>query len=800
MRLLKRILPIIIGLACSGWVWERTQAPREPRTGIRVTLTVTSPMSDVFELFYDSIGQGFAGQWSTRSEMHPATAPQEIVLDLPSMDTLHGLRIDPGDHRTTIILHGIRIEGPYRSLIWNADDILAHFSVTHDMDTLRADPERRGVVLHCTGTDPYLVAETGTAAGMQPVLSKVRPVLYPFVIAALVGCLGGLLVTMLLRIRIRRLRSPELSLRWSIPALLLMALSAGTIFFLTRALLDGIRIKEHKNSIHVVGSFPHDDDTQIFLADQSGGFTKNALVPRSVTGSQRPQLLHYALPSDRDVHYLRFDPGMQQDTLWLDSMSIVVDDLHRTWPAIELKDRLVPNEHVASMETVDGRLRIITRGNDPFFMMEEDLGPTVKGLTDRSGNGPLPTVIATIAALFFLFSAGPAIARSTTDRSASISDLLIVAFFALIIASPILISTTGREPQLENTEKRVLARKPPYTLARTLSYPDEFTTYYAENFGLRQVYFRWNSVFISKVLRTSPLPDRALFGKDGWLFYMQPGAMQKYEGICDIPDEQLHWVADRLERRRLWLEAQGIQYILMIPPEKSVIYADKLPDRIEQFGEPSCLDRLLKRLNERSGLKVVDIRGVLKDARQMRDVYYTTDTHWNPVGAWFGYAALMNAMRDHDPSITPPVPYGDHTIHLDTNDQGDIAQLMGLNDVFTRVTPLLLVEDTLRAKDAPSGSYANSGFMKYPPITKEIPNSKAPRLLVFRDSFAVYMIPSLSEHFSRSTFVWTPVFIPAIVAEERPDIVVHEVMELFLSDLLQDDLPLPPLSTPFGTP
>jgi hypothetical protein len=274
---------------------------------------------------------------------------------------------------------------------------------------------------------------------------------------------------------------------------------------------------------------------------------------------------------------------------------------------------------------------------------------------------------------------------------------------------------------------------------------------------------------------------------------MQPGALQKYEGLCDIPDEQLLRVAERLEERRKWLAAQGILYVLMIPPEKSVIYGDKLPARIKRFNEPSCLDRLLERLKERSAVDVVDVRGVLKDARRLRDVYYTTDTHWNPVGAWFGYAALMNTIRDRVPSITPPVPYSAYTIHVDTNDQGDIAQLIGLNDVFTRVTPLMVRSDTIHARNAPSGSYASSGFLKYPPITKEVPGSKAPRLLMFRDSFAVYMIPSLSEHFSRSTYVWTPIFLPEIVAEERPDIVVHEVMELYLTDLLQDDLPLPTL-------
>ncbi|MCC6576621.1 MAG: hypothetical protein IT228_04690, partial [Flavobacteriales bacterium] len=54
--------------------------------------------------------------------------------------------------------------------------------------------------------------------------------------------------------------------------------------------------------------------------------------------------------------------------------------------------------------------------------------------------------------------------------------------------------------------------------------------------------------------------------------------------------------------------------------------------------------------------------------------------------------------------------------------------------------------------------------------------------------FAVYLIPYLSEHFSRSVYVWSPVFIPDIVTREKPDIVVQELLEVFITDLSHDKL------------
>ena len=276
------------------------------------------------------------------------------------------------------------------------------------------------------------------------------------------------------------------------------------------------------------------------------------------------------------------------------------------------------------------------------------------------------------------------------------------------------------------------------------------------------------------------------------MFFVRPGTMEKYQEICDIPDADLETVAIRLEERRKWLAERGIRYVLMVPPEKSAVYSDKLPNRLRRFGTPSCLDKLLGYIKSHGRLEVVDIRDTLTAARRKHDVYYDVDTHWNPIGAWYGYKELLRVLHAGDSCIAAPKRFSDFTILPEENEEGDLAVMIGLNDVFTRTTPVMVPKDSLLARDVAVGSFANSGFFKYTPITKEVPGSTAPRLLVFRDSFSVYMIPSISEHFSRSTYLWTPIFIPQVVIEERPDIVVHEVMELYLSDLLQDDLSLPP--------
>lgn len=792
MRLLRRILPIIIGLACFGQIWEWTRAPKEAREDVGVTLTMRSDVSNVIELFYDSTGNGFHEHTSVQAKLVAGTQAQEVSFSLPPMDSLHGLRIDPGDDRITLELRSIRIDGPFRSVVWDARDILQHFTVFNEMDTIHFDPFARAVMLPCTGPDPFMTTDVGFSAATAKVLSPLRPVLLAFVKAALAAICAGLFTGLLLRTRIPRRTRSKTRGRFSIPALFLVLVSTAALYFITFSFMNGIRILDNDQEILVVGTWHHADEVQIYYGDRPDNFDKYHYASRSVVANRAPQLVRITFSSSTKLRHLRFDPGMEQDTVWLDSLRLTVGHASVTWNAEDLKERFATNEHVAAVDIIDERLRVITMGNDPFFRVTEDVGPVFARLNKQSGNGPTPYLIAAIVALFFLLGSARALSTWVQRPDVPGDQLAMAITFAVVISAPLLTMITDTEPVLENTEKRLLAQRPEFELHRALDFPTEYTTYFAENFGLRKVFFRWNSLFHALVLKTSPLPERTLFGKDGFMFFVRPGTMEKYQEICDIPDADLETVAIRLETRRKWLAARGVRYVLMVPPEKSAVYGDKLPDRLHRFGTPSCLDKLLDHLKVHSQLEVVDIRDTLLAARQRHEVYYNVDTHWNPIGAWYGYKELVRVLHEGDSSITAPKRFSDFAIVPEKNEEGDLAVMIGLNDVFTRISPVMISKDSLRARDVPVGSFANSGFFKYTPITKEVPGSTAPRLLVFRDSFSVYMIPSISEHFSRSTYLWTPIFIPQVVIEERPDIVVHEVMELYLSDLLQDDLTLPP--------
>ncbi|HEX2616535.1 MAG TPA: hypothetical protein VHL57_03280, partial [Flavobacteriales bacterium] len=185
-------------------------------------------------------------------------------------------------------------------------------------------------------------------------------------------------------------------------------------------------------------------------------------------------------------------------------------------------------------------------------------------------------------------------------------------------------------------------------------------------------------------------------------------------------------------------------------------------------------------------VKMIDAREELIAGRQVRDTYFTTDIHWNPWGGYLGYKVLMDRMVQDHPELGLPCRPEDYGVEAIENDQGDLALQLALNDKLTRTIYMMLPKDAPRMKELPERGLPGEAFFKYRPVFTQGPDPQAPKLLMFRDSFAVYLIPYLGEHFREAVYVWSPMFIPDIVEKEKPDIVVQEVMELFLSDLLHD--------------
>jgi hypothetical protein len=327
-------------------------------------------------------------------------------------------------------------------------------------------------------------------------------------------------------------------------------------------------------------------------------------------------------------------------------------------------------------------------------------------------------------------------------------------------------------------ENRVLAEMPKLPKVKVTDFPEQFENFFNDHFGYRKFLIRQNSLLKHKILNTRD--DEVLIGKDGWLFYTGDHSLENYQGANPFSFNQLqHW-QNVLEKKSDWLKTQGIEYLFVVAPNKSSIYPEHLPEYIEKINNLTPLDQLTEHLKKHSRIQILDLRATLMTEKNKGSLLYTpSDTHWNHLGGFIAYTEIISQVRKIFPEIKPLTLDG-LKVKSAIEEGGDLAKFLGTQeDTVERKTILL-----------PFDSDAKTVFSteKEPrEVVMTTSHSELPRAVIFRDSFSEALIPYLSENFSYSRFIWsqwkneTP--IEKIILESKPDIVIEEWVERYLSKM-----------------
>lgn len=124
------------------------------------------------------------------------------------------------------------------------------------------------------------------------------------------------------------------------------------------------------------------------------------------------------------------------------------------------------------------------------------------------------------------------------------------------------------------------------------------------------------------------MTNKTLIGKNSCLFLNNDTARE-----LEVHCNNVNLVQDKTLQRYTFKN-----FMLVVFPNKSLIYKDLLPDKYKVQFRPA-LDDYIKVLNT----KIIDTYGVLKNEK---DVYYKTDTHINFKGAYIVYKFFLKQLNE----------------------------------------------------------------------------------------------------------------------------------------------------------
>ena len=307
------------------------------------------------------------------------------------------------------------------------------------------------------------------------------------------------------------------------------------------------------------------------------------------------------------------------------------------------------------------------------------------------------------------------------------------------------------------------------------TFPAAFDAYFGDHFSLRTAYMKLYAFTLWHLFHVSSSSE-VLVGRAGWLYYNDVednDPIATYRGTNLLVDARWQAARSALVAWRDWLQARGIGFVVCIAPEKTSIYPEYLPPGFATRNHRTRVDQFMEACAGPGDIEVVDLRGPVLQAKQdgKLPLYFRTDTHWNPAGAHVGASVLLKALSSRLPAIEP-LDDSDFAPQVEAAPGGDLAKILGietgLKDWTVAYRPRLPLEEAPLDPD--------QGVV----VTGES-RSTLPRALFFRDSFANGMIPFLSPDFSRAVYIWDHQLDPRLIEKEKPDIVVLEMVERYVS-------------------
>lgn len=250
--------------------------------------------------------------------------------------------------------------------------------------------------------------------------------------------------------------------------------------------------------------------------------------------------------------------------------------------------------------------------------------------------------------------------------------------------------------------------------------------------------------------------------RDGWM-----GLKTRYEYL--LGKREFHNVylcgdtlvskvetADRAEQnldflRRLGEKTELPVYLGLIPTAAAV-WRDRLPAGAESFDQRAYLERA----KAVPGLIWADIAGALTEHAD-EPVYYRTDHHWTSLGAYYGYAALMEAMGESPAPLgkgetvsedfygTLYSTSGVHWLPPDSIERYVSGKDVTVEDVYKGTTGGLYVDSFLDEKDQYSSFLGGIAPLR---IVHNPEAATDKKLLLVRDSYSDSLAPFLCRHFA----------------------------------------------------
>lgn len=215
--------------------------------------------------------------------------------------------------------------------------------------------------------------------------------------------------------------------------------------------------------------------------------------------------------------------------------------------------------------------------------------------------------------------------------------------FLLAVALLILVPATGTITGIGSmTEAEIRAFESRNKTAIT----EDFAKWFTDGLGMRHFFLNAFSSTLLCLFDQSSDPHRVQIGQNNFLFLGDKSAntFSRHSGIAS-GDSGAPRLGEGFASLISLFQEKGIPVLIVIAPDKETVYGEYYPKWVKHVSPTLARDAFsYSPVLEQHVLFLSDI--LLKYKKHADLLYWKNDTHWNEMGAFLGYTAMMERIEE----------------------------------------------------------------------------------------------------------------------------------------------------------
>lgn len=363
-----------------------------------------------------------------------------------------------------------------------------------------------------------------------------------------------------------------------------------------------------------------------------------------------------------------------------------------------------------------------------------------------------------------------------------ISNIIMIIAFLLVLTVPTIWFWEIKDTIPPDTsENRKLAEKPKFDINTLDNYSDDYEAYYNDNLPFRSFIRNTWTNFNFFVLGESTT-NQVLVGKnDGdlsssWLFYQENydgNPIKETQGVYKFTEDEVLNIGKTINTNVKELKTRNIDLYYAFIPNKANLYREKLPDNITIFDPSTRVDKLYKVLKQTIEAKdnLMYLKEDLEKAKDLGQLYFKQDTHWNDLGAFIGFEIITkNVSKDSGIDYTYEVKFSEEEF-VDK----DLSQMSGIKGTLKDTTPTITYLSDVEFK----GMVLETENQI---VITECEDAKVKKtIMVIGDSFRTPMIPYFAKNYQKVIFLHRCDYGSYMLDAYAPDIIVCQFLERYVN-------------------